>query len=171
MKGVELIPCVSSEDNRGYFKKVYSSANDVSITTSFNCKEIFYSKTIKHGVRGFHLQNGIASNYRLISVVVGSVREFLLDLRPTSKTYGEVKEFDLHEGTYSILVPPGVAHAFYALETSIMLYLTTSVYMPEFDTGVRFDTVIDTTDLSISSISIRDQNLPTLEEYKARYRD
>jgi dTDP-4-dehydrorhamnose 3,5-epimerase-like enzyme len=68
-------------------------------------------------------------------------------------------------------VPPGVAHAFFALQDSIVFYATTSVHNPEFDTGVRFDSVIDTTAMSISSISIRDQNLPTLQEFKAMNND
>jgi dTDP-4-dehydrorhamnose 3,5-epimerase len=170
MIGVEIVPLFSSQDERGYFKKMYSSSNHQH-ETRFNFQEIFYSKTIKHGIRGFHLQNGIASNYRVISVVVGSVRDYLLDLRTTSKTYGEVLEYDLDENSHSLLVPPGVAHALYALETSIVLYATTSVYNPEFDTGVRFDSVIDTTHLPISVVSIRDQHLPTLQEYKDLYND
>jgi dTDP-4-dehydrorhamnose 3,5-epimerase len=170
MIGVETVPLLSSQDERGYFKKLYSSPNHQNVS-SFDFQEIFYSKTIKHGIRGFHLQNGIASNYRLIRVVVGSVKDYLLDLRTTSETYGEVLELDLDEHSHSILVPPGVAHAIYALETSITLYATTSVYDPKFDTGVRFDSVIDTKHIPISVVSIRDQQLPTLQEYKDIYND
>jgi dTDP-4-dehydrorhamnose 3,5-epimerase len=167
MIGVEIIPHTFVNDDRGYFKKIYSATSHESLLTN-EFKEIFYSKTLKHCVRGFHLQTNIAENQRLIRVIEGSVRDYLLDLRPSSATYGEVREFQLDENSHSLLVPPGVAHAFYALETSTLLYATTSVYTPKFDTGVRFDSVIDTTKMVISQISTRDLELPTLQNYQAR---
>jgi dTDP-4-dehydrorhamnose 3,5-epimerase len=170
MLGVEIIPHTYANDNRGYFKKIYSASSHESLLKN-SFKEIFYSKTLKHCVRGFHLQTDIAENHRLIRVIEGSVLDYLLDLRPLSSTYGKVKEYSLDENSYSLLVPPGVAHAFYALETSTLLYATTSVYNPKFDTGVRFDSVIDTTNMAISQISTRDLELPTLQEYLVRNND
>ena len=170
MLGVEIIPHTFNNDERGYFKKIYTAtAHENLLKDSF--KEIFYSKTLKHCVRGFHLQTDSAENQRLVRVIEGSVRDYLLDLRPSSVTYGEVQEFQLDENSYSLLVPPGVAHAFYALETSTILYATTSVHNPKFDTGVRFDSVIDTSEMTISQISVRDLALPTLQEYQARSND
>jgi dTDP-4-dehydrorhamnose 3,5-epimerase len=170
MLGVEFIPHTFSNDERGNFKKIYTaSAHGNLIEGSF--KEIFYSKTLKHCVRGFHLQTYASENQRLIKVIEGAVRDYLLDLRPSSLTYGEVLEHELDENSFSLIVPPGVAHAFYALETSTLLYATTSVHEPKFDTGVRFDSVIDTSKMAISQISIRDLKLPTLQEYQARIND
>lgn len=168
MLGVETIPHSYYHDERGYFKKIYTATDHENlILESF--KEIFYSKTLQHCVRGFHLQTDTAENQRLIRVIEGSVRDFLLDLRPSSPTYGEVQEHQLDANSYSILVPPGVAHAFYTLETSTLLYATTSVHDPKFDTGVRFDSVIDTSEMTISQISDRDLALPTLQEYLTRH--
>jgi dTDP-4-dehydrorhamnose 3,5-epimerase len=167
MLGVEIIPHSFNHDERGYFKKIYSAASHENLMLD-SFKEIFYSKTLKHGVRGFHLQTDIAENQRLIRVIEGSVRDYLLDLRPLSPTYGEVQEHLLDADSYSLLIPPGIAHAFYTLEVSTLLYATTSVHDPKFDTGVRFDSVIDTSKMNIAQISVRDLALPTLQEYQAR---
>ena len=65
----------------------------------------------------------------------------------------------------TLLVPPGVAHAFQALEDAEVLYATTSPYAPTLDKGVNARSTYLSWPLEILHMSERDINLPSLEEW------
>jgi dTDP-4-dehydrorhamnose 3,5-epimerase len=85
--------------------------------------------------RGLHHQLGEAAQAKQISVVRGSIIDFLVDLR-----YGSFEEahfFRMVPGD-QIYVPRGFAHGFLALEDDTMIqYLVDNVYSPK--TEISFD--------------------------------
>jgi dTDP-4-dehydrorhamnose 3,5-epimerase len=85
--------------------------------------------------RGLHHQVGESAQAKQISVVKGSIIDFLVDLR-----YGSFEEayfFRMVHGD-QIYVPRGFAHGFLALEEETMIqYLVDNVYSPK--TEISFD--------------------------------
>lgn len=166
MEGVEFTHHALMEDSRGAFVKFFQASSLHSSSSNLSFAEFFRNHTYQGGVRGFHLQIAPAENYRVIHVVHGVIHDVLLDLRPESKTYLHIEERTMSSSTPSSLVlPPGVAHAFQAVEEADLFYGVTSEYAPEFDTGVNVDSVYQKWPLAISVISERDQCLPSLDEW------
>lgn len=79
--------------------------------------------------RGLHHQSGKHAQAKLISVVKGSIIDFLVDLRKNS--FETTRFFRLQAGD-QVYVPKGFAHGFLALEEdTIIQYLVDSAYLPE----------------------------------------
>ena len=170
MEGVKYWKSTPLVDSRGSFVKSYTHQMS-QLDTPFGLHEVFTSTSLPGVVRGFHLQTGMSENFRIIQVLSGRVLDVLLDLRTDSATY---KTFETRELTYgsneTLLIPPGVAHGFQALELSTMLYLTSSDWDPLNDKGVSPVTSGFQWPLEITKLSDRDQQLPSLEQYVSRQR-
>ena len=67
--------------------------------------------------------------------------DVVLDLRSDSPTYGQHIAVELSAANqHMLLIPPGCAHGFQALEdNSQLLYLHTQDYRADWDAGVRVD--------------------------------
>ena len=90
--------------------------NDDSLfSTIFVQDNLSISK--KNVFRGLHYQIGDSSQAKLVRVIKGSVIDFIVDLRETSKTYGKFEFFELNDkNRLSLFVPPYFAHGFLSLE-------------------------------------------------------
>ena len=166
MDGILYYENMAFNDLRGNFAKLYQNGRETP-GLEFHLQEIFISKSKKDVIRGFHLQMGSSANHRLISVVNGSVLDVLLDLRPESPTFMRFHSREMNAANPHILiVPPGVAHAFLALEECQMVYVSDKVFDPELDAGVNplqcgYDwPVVE------PIISARDLQLPTSQEWQ-----
>jgi dTDP-4-dehydrorhamnose 3,5-epimerase len=85
--------------------------------------------------RGLHHQLGETAQSKFISVIRGSIVDFLVDLRKNS--FEEAYFFKLVPGD-QIYIPKGFAHGFLALEDdTIIQYLVDNVYSPR--TEISFD--------------------------------
>lgn len=167
MNGVRVFKSSEFLDERGSFLKLYTHEQS-GYVEPFVLFESFISESRKGVVRGFHLQTGISANHRVIQVIEGKVLDVLLDLRTDSNTFGMYESMELSaDNRLTLLIPPGVAHGFQALEKSKMLYMTSSAWDPARDTGVRPVGSGFTWPLPITFMSQRDTNLPTLEEFNS----
>jgi dTDP-4-dehydrorhamnose 3,5-epimerase len=108
-----------------------------------------------------HLQIERSENWRLISVIEGTIFDVLIDLRPNSETYNEVICLDLDFANRStVLVPPGVAHGFQALSNCITMYVSSEPYDRSLDKGINIRSLSIKWPLDITHISDRDRCLP-----------
>jgi len=118
-------------------------------------------------VRGLHLQAPPHSEAKLVRCLRGRVWDVAVDLRAGSPTHGQWHAVELSPGAANaLLIPEGCAHGFQVLEPgSELLYLHSGPWVPEAETGVRFDDP----QLAISwplpqmGLSDRDLALPLLE--------
>ncbi len=108
------------KDERGFFTEYLHFPSELPLQ-DFVTQNISYSK--KGTIRGLHLQEYPAEQSKYITCISGSIYDFFIDLRRISPTYKEIvvikldgKELD------SVYIPAGVAHGFYAIEDSIVLY-------------------------------------------------
>ena len=93
------------------------------------------STSKKWTFRGLHHQLGETAQAKLITVISGSILDFLVDLRRTS--FEEAYFFKLTPGD-QLYIPRGFAHGFLALEDdTIIQYLVDNKYSPL--TEISFD--------------------------------
>lgn len=157
-------------DQRGAFLNAYR-AQDAGFAQAWGERpiaQVNLSHTATVGtVRGLHLQAAPHSEAKLVRCLRGRVWDVAVDLRSDSATYGQWHAVELSpQAANALLIPEGCAHGFQALEPgSELLYLHSGAWVPEAETGVRFDDP----QLAISwplpplGLSERDLGLPLLE--------
>ena len=98
----------------------------------------------------------------------GNVWDVAVDLRPDSTTYGKWHAVQLSpELGNALLIPEGCAHGFQVLEAgSELLYLHSGAWVPEVETGVRWDDpeLAIAWPLAITELSDRDRSLPLMSD-------
>jgi len=118
-------------------------------------------------VRGLHLQAPPHSEAKLVRCLNGRVWDVVVDLRPGSPTCGQWHAVELSPGaSNALLIPESCAHGFQVLEPdSELLYLHSGAWVPEVETGVRFDDpqLAISWPLMPQGLSERDLALPLLE--------
>lgn len=115
------------KDYRGSFSELYS-INSFPMDTTFVQDNISYSK--EGVVRGLHFQLPPFEQGKLVTCLSGFVRDFVVDLRTTSPTFGRWDWFML-DGDFKeqVWIPAGFAHGFTTPAGSAMImYKVTSVY-------------------------------------------
>ena len=115
-------------------------------------------------VRGLHLQAEPHSEAKLVRCLRGRVWDLAVDLRTDSPTFGLWHALELSPDMgNAMLIPEGCAHGFQVLEPgSELLYLHSGAWVPEAETGVRWDdpTLAIAWPLPAAGLSDRDHNLP-----------
>ena len=118
-------------------------------------------------VRGMHLQAPPHSETKLVRCLRGRVWDVAVDLRPGSSSYGQWHALELSPVTANaLLIPEGCAHGFQVLEPgSELLYLHSGAWMPQAETGVRYNDpqLAIPWPLPPVGLSERDLGLPLLE--------
>ncbi len=164
-----LIETPRSDDNRGYFRKIYSEAISENTKSLKSIVEIFSTASCKFTIRGMHFQKPPQETGKLIWVTNGAILDFVVDIRNQS-TFGEIYRYSLNsESDQSLWVPPGFAHGFQALtDNTIVNYATNGPYKPELDVGILWNSFGADWAQPPSQLSKRDAEFCTLEEYRIR---
>ncbi len=153
-------------DERGLFIKTFHARafHEHGLESVF--REDFYSISHQGVLRGMHLQSPPHAYTKIVYCPKGRIFDAIVDLRPDSPTFGSHETFELSADNGLILyLPPGIAHGFYArTDGAIAAYRVTAEHAPEADTGVRWDTCGVAWPSDSPIVSIRDSNLPSLEE-------
>jgi dTDP-4-dehydrorhamnose 3,5-epimerase len=103
--------------------------------------------------------------------VQGEVFDVVLDLRVGSPTYGKTASFRLsaEQGNY-VYIPSGMAHGFCALsDNATLVYKVTSVYAPEHDMGLRWDTIGVEWPAGAPLVSERDRKFIALADFESPF--
>ena len=157
-------------DSRGYFIKNFSNADFKEKLSQFNIQEQYFSFSSSGVVRGLHFQIPPFEHSKLVSCIQGSVIDVVVDLRINSPTYQTVFSSNLsNENFRQIFIPPGVAHGFYSLTDSLVLYNVTSSYSPRHDAGVLWNSIEYEWPDTDPIISERDKQLPHLSEFDSPF--
>jgi dTDP-4-dehydrorhamnose 3,5-epimerase len=118
-------------------------------------------------IRGLHQQAPPHSEAKLVRCLHGRVWDVAVDLRSGSATFGHWHAVVLSAGSSNaLLIPEGCAHGFQVLEASSeLLYLHSGKWVPEAETGVRFNDprLAISWPLSPKGLSERDLMLPMLD--------
>lgn len=129
-----------NRDSRGYFLNILSKTLLCDQIPLKKIKQINVSKNKKKGtIRGLHFQKKPYSEAKFIFCMKGQILDIVLDLRKKSETYGKYVTFKLSGNTPKILfVPKNCAHGYQTVtDDTIILYLHTNIYYPQYDTGIN----------------------------------
>jgi dTDP-4-dehydrorhamnose 3,5-epimerase len=140
IEGVWRLENFVSQDKRGAFVKTFHAEAFRMQGLSIDFQESYYSVSHKDVIRGMHFQRPPHEHDKLVYVTQGSILDVIVDLRLASATYGRYVAITLPEHTHAVYIPKGCAHGFLTLsETATVVYNVTSVYEPQADAGIRWD--------------------------------
>jgi len=161
------------EDARGKFVKVFHERMFAEKGLVTNFAEEYYSISHKNVIRGMHFQLPPMDHVKMVYCVQGEVLDAVVDLRVGSPTYGEHALFELSATkANSIYIPKGMAHGFCAMsEQAIMVYKVSTIYSPEHDAGLLWDSAGIAWPTKQPTLSARDQGFPSLDEFVSPFRD
>lgn len=167
----EIQPIIH-EDQRGVFVKTFHEQIFAQHSLETHFAETYYSRSYKGVLRGLHFQFPPHDHAKLVYCLVGEVKDVVVDLRVGSPTYGKFVSFILNAETANMVyVPRGLAHGFYTLsESVIMVYHVTSVYSPQHDSGVRWNSVGIDWPRDNPIISQRDDQFVSLADFESPFR-
>ncbi|GEM_PF-1845742 len=166
-------------DARGAYFDVYNQANlsDMGIGALFS--EFSVVQLFVRVFRGLHFQNPYGQA-KLVIPIIGTITDFILDVRSDSKTLGQGVLVDLSP-VKGIFIPKGFAHGYWSgYNQAYVIYGKTDHYSPEDEKGIYvFDPnlkwgkgnelVKSLNKNDREDIIRRDKSWPTLEEAKNRH--
>jgi dTDP-4-dehydrorhamnose 3,5-epimerase len=153
-------------DSRGVFRELMKMSDLSSIDGLMPWVQNNVSVSSKNSVRGIHFSTSVLKQNKLVSCLNGSIRDFIIDIRESSPTFGSFCEVKLQsEVATSVYLESGLGHAFVALtDNCVVSYLLSSEYDPVNEFGINpFDPALKIDwNLSSYQISEKDRNLPSL---------
>lgn len=158
-------------DERGFFREWFKSEDVLAATgINFSIQQANISQSQRGVIRGIHYSLTPQSQAKWVTCVNGSIRDVIVDIRPSSPTFGKSVFVDLDglDGR-AILIGTGLGHGFASLaHSSTIAYLLSSPYSPteEFeiypmDPELGIDWGVDSAEVSLSE---KDKMAPSLAE-------
>jgi dTDP-4-dehydrorhamnose 3,5-epimerase len=168
IEGVYLFEPTPHADQRGFFSRTFDREVVASVGIDPDgFVQDSLSRSRKGVVRGMHLRGG-AGEAKLVRCSHGAVFDVVVDLRPDSPTFRNIKTFELSGDTQvSVYIPSGCAHGFQSLtDPSDVSYRIDRVHNPNEDITISYkDPELDISwPLSVTMVSARDERAPSLGE-------
>jgi dTDP-4-dehydrorhamnose 3,5-epimerase len=140
--GAYCIDLEPLKDNRGFFARTWCTKEFREHDLNPNLVQCNLSYNAKRGtLRGMHYQRTPYEEAKLISCIIGTIYDMILDLRQHSPAFGRWQAVELSAANHRMLyIPEGVAHGFQTLQDdSSVFYQMSGFYHPESTCGVRWD--------------------------------
>lgn len=166
----ELQPNVFKDD-RGRLVKTFHEDSFLSLGLETNFTEEYYSVSKSQVLRGLHFQLPPHDHVKCVTCLSGKIFDVVVDLRKDSPTYKQYFSIELDAEKGNMLyVPKGLAHGFYILsDEAIFLNRTTTVYNPESDAGIKWNSCgIKWPNMS-PVLSEKDEQMMGLDEFKSPF--
>jgi len=173
ISGSWLIEFQKFEDSRGYFYESFKEEDfQKQIGRQLSIKQTNTSSSAKGSVRGIHYALVPPSQAKLVQCQRGSIKDYVIDIRVGSPTFGEFEAIELNENSpTAIFIEEGLAHAFVALENNtIVTYYVSEKFNPEKEKGINpFDKTLSVKwpDLELI-LSEKDKSAISLDEAKSQ---
>jgi dTDP-4-dehydrorhamnose 3,5-epimerase len=121
LPGVKIITPSIFEESRGSIWTSYLTDSLGSLLPGeLSFKHDKFSQSKANVLRGIHGDN---KSWKLVSCIHGQIKQVVVDMRDSSKTYLQWESFDLGTQDRSmILIPPGMGNAFYVSSTSAIYH-------------------------------------------------
>lgn len=132
--GVQFRQLRSSGDARGSFTELWRASWTDGVVRMCQANKSISRKGVLRGLH-YHLRQ---ADYWV--AMEGKLQVCLLDLREGSPTFHAIMRCTLSaDSPRSLFIPAGVAHGFYALEDSTLMYLVDAEYDGQDEFGVAWD--------------------------------
>ena len=162
-------------DNRGYFLESFNKYKFEEVIGKVSFIQDNESKSSKGVLRGLHFQKPPYAQAKLLRCIKGKVMDIAVDIRKGSPTYGKHIAVELSgENKRQLFIPKGMAHGFSVLkENTVFAYKVDNIYIPEYDSGIRYDDKDLDLDWCLNEneiiLSAKDQNLPCLKDFDSPF--
>lgn len=136
IKDVLIIEPTVFSDDRGFFLESFNQRGwEEKTGLKTNFVQDNHSRSTKGVLRGLHYQLPPHAQAKLIRCSVGEIYDVAVDIRQSSKTFGQWYGCSLSEDNKKQLwIPEGFAHGFVVLsDVAEVQYKTTAYYAPESD--------------------------------------
>lgn len=158
-------------DDRGSFREWFKIEDIKSATgRDFGIEQANVSVSSKGTLRGIHYSIAPRGQAKLITCVLGSIQDVIVDIRSGSKTFGQWVDVELRgDSGRAVFISEGLGHGFLALEeNTAVAYLVSTPYSPDYefeinplDQKIGIGWGMKTSNLKISD---KDKVAPTLAE-------
>jgi dTDP-4-dehydrorhamnose 3,5-epimerase len=167
LDGLALIEPDVYGDQRGFLVETFSAAawRDLGIEAEFVQQN--HSRSVRGTLRGLHFQT-TPGQAKLVRCARGRIFDVAVDLRRGSPSFGRWEGHVLDDAAHrQLFMPVGFAHGFCVLsEEADVVYLLSSYYDPETESGIAWDDPDIGVDWSLGEIepllSERDRHAPRL---------
>lgn len=142
LKGAFVIDPEPASDDRGVFARVWCEKEFAAHGLSSHWVQSSISLSRRKGtLRGMHYQIAPNEEVKLVRCIAGAIYDVIVDLRPTSPTYGRHVGLMLTaENRRSLYIPKQFAHGFLTLQdNSEVSYHMSEFYVPSSARGIRWD--------------------------------
>lgn len=166
-----ILKCPIFNDERGSFQKPFTKRVFQDLWLEYDFQEAYYTVSRKNTIRGMHFQTPEYDHAKLVYVSSWEIQDVLLDIRIWSPSYGKTVDINISsENGVVIYIPKWVAHWFVSkVDCTIVNYLQTSVYCPEHDTWIHYDSIeYDWWDKEFT-ISTRDLHFKDFSSFKSPF--
>lgn len=138
--GLCVIEPTVHHDNRGYFIETYNQNDMHEAGLDMVFVQDNQSMSSKGVLRGLHFQKQFPQG-KLVRVIKGCVFDVAVDLRQSSKTYGEWFGVELSEENHKqFYIPEGFAHGFLVLsDVAEFCYKCTDFYHSGDESGLAWN--------------------------------
>ena len=159
-------------DDRGYFFESFNQNTFSETGLDVRFVQDNEAKSTKGVLRGLHYQTGSYAQSKLVRVIYGEVLDVVVDIRPSSETFGEHFSIILSgENKTQMFVPKGFAHGYVVLsDEAVFAYKCDAFYSKEYEGGIFFndpalkiDWVLHESKLILSE---KDKQLPLFNDHR-----
>jgi dTDP-4-dehydrorhamnose 3,5-epimerase len=163
-------------DDRGYFFESYNY-NTLEKATGVKARFVQdnQAKSSKNVLRGLHYQNAPHAQTKFIRVLYGTIWDVVLDIRKSSKTFGQWFGIELSaENKKQFYIPQGFAHGYAVLSNEAEVFYKCDDFYSKADEGgifyadpaLQIDWKIDLKDAIISE---KDMMQPMLTQANNKF--
>lgn len=137
LAGVLILEPRVYHDSRGYFFETFQSERYQELGLPHHFVQDNLSHSVKDVVRGLHYQLERPQG-KLVHVSHGCVMDIIVDIRLSSKTFGESICIELSDQNHrQVYIPPGYAHGYCTLsDKATFVYKCTDYYHPPSERGI-----------------------------------
>lgn len=156
IKGAYEITLNSFPDDRGFFSELFKHSTFSEQTgRTFSPQQLNLSQSKKGALRGIHFADVPVGQAKYVQVLSGKIRDYVIDLRVGSVTFGSWEAVTLESPAKSALfLPEGLGHAFLALEEeTLVAYLVSSEYNPSAEHAMNPEDI----DISLDYLEFVDE--------------
>ncbi|MGN6106120.1 MAG: dTDP-4-dehydrorhamnose 3,5-epimerase [Kofleriaceae bacterium] len=167
LEGLLLLEPRVFRDERGYFVETYVEQRyrNVGVTVPF--VQDNHSRSVRGTLRGMHFQR-TPGQAKLVRVATGSIYDVVVDIRPSSPTFGKWFGIELDAVLHrQLFIPVGFAHGFCVTSDSAdVIYKVSTPYDPTTEVGFHWaDPAIGIRwPVDAPVVSPRDRDAPPLRE-------
>jgi len=138
--GVLLIEPAVFHDERGYFWETYQAHRYTEAGVELPFVQDNHSRSMRDVLRGLHYQREQPQG-KLVSVIRGEIFDVAVDLRRSSRSFGQWFGVTLSaENHRQLYIPPHLAHGFCVLsDLADVVYKCTDLYDPRYERTIRWD--------------------------------